>query len=221
VVSSLYGQQVTAGEIIAHSVSINSLEQIINIYEKLLPGYRNALPSVHECWIEDRDLPERTPIIKDADHVLATMRRLFEVRHIVTHELPREKPYVLEELSDYIVSADAFLNATDWYTTGQLKGDVPRTQLTMNQLANGAVEAKREEMRHVLNAIAKQNLADPNLLYSSQEAWLKYLNAESDLRASIVRGGSMYPMVWSHQMAELVDARTKSLQAWLEELAAR
>jgi len=52
--------------------------------------------------------------------------------------------------------------------------------------------------------IAQQKRIDPNLLNSSQEAWRNYAKAESDLRASIVSGGSMYPMVWSHQMAELV-----------------
>ena len=163
VAKGLYGQRVTWGDIVGHAIPVNNLEQIISMYEKLLPGYRHTLPSVHERWIEDRDLLERTPIIKDVDRVLASLKRLFEVRHIVTHELPREQPYVLEDLSDYISSANDFLNATDWYTTGQLKGDVPRTQLTMNQLANDAVNAEEEQMQQALHALAYQERTDRNL----------------------------------------------------------
>lgn len=155
------------------------------------------------------------------DRVLASLKRLFEVRHIVTHELPREQPYVLEDLSDYISSANDFLNATDWYTTGQLKGDVPRTQLTMNQLANDAVNAEEEQMQQALHALAHQERTDRNLLNQCQNPWMIYAKADSDLRASIVRGGSMYPMVWSHRMAELMNARVQSLQALLEEFASR
>ncbi len=124
----------------------------------------------------------------------------------------------MEELSEYVVLAETFLNATDWYITGQLKGDVPRTQMTMNMLASGDLEVAQVEMKRVLDAIGQQGDTDAELIDTSQEAWINYARAASDLHASVVVGGSMYPMVWSNQMAELTRARTKSLQWWLERL---
>jgi uncharacterized protein YecT (DUF1311 family) len=218
VAKSLYGQRVTMGDIVAHSISVSSLEQIVSAYEKLLPGYRNALPAVCTRWIEDRDLSEQEPIIKDVERVLATIQRSFEVRHIVTHEVPLEKPYTVEEISEYLTQSRSFLEATDWYIISQLKGYVPRTQTTMNSLSHEALKTQQNEMQVVLGEIAEQGRTNRKLLEVSQQAWGNYAKAESDLRASIVSGGSMYPMVWGQEMAELTRDRTKSLQLWLEKL---
>lgn len=215
---TLHGQRVTMGDIVAHSVSVNSLENIISIYEKLLPGYRNALPTVHERWIEDRDLPERSPIIKDIDRVLATVGRLLEVRHIVTHELPSSKPYSEQEINAHLALTDEFLKATDWYVIGALKGDIPRTQSTMNRTAGEALEAERAELQNVLEDLEIRQNTKIGLLNASQEAWAVYAKADSELQASIVEGGSMQPMVWASAMAELIHARTVSLRKCLEML---
>lgn len=52
-------------------------------------------------------------------------------------------------------------------------------------------------------------------LNASQEAWDTYACKEADLHASLVEGGSMYPLIWASAKVELVEARIKALRWWL------
>ncbi|NUJ79930.1 DUF1311 domain-containing protein [Methylocystis sp. FS] len=212
----LHGRRVTMGDIVAHSISVSDLEHIISGYETLLPGYRSALPTVHERWIEDRDQGPSDPILDDVEHVLACIKRLFQVRHIVTHEMPSSAPYSTEDIPDFLASAGKFLSATDWFLTGELRGDVPQTQASMNILAGEELNSETVAMERLLVEIRQRGEADIDLLKASQDAWADYAEADANLRASLVGGGSMQPVVWAIQMTELTRTRIAGLQWWLE-----
>lgn len=216
IAKQLHGRRVTMGDIVAHSISASDLEHIISIYETLLPGYRSGLATVYARWIENRDQGQTEPIIEDVEQVLACIRRLFHVRHIVTHEIPCSAPYSTEDIPDFLASAGKFLSATDWFLTGELRGDVPQTQSSMNMLAGEELGSETAAMEQLLVEIQERGDADIGLLKTSQDAWADYAKADADLHASLVGGGSMQPMVWAIQMAELTRARINSLQWWLE-----
>ena len=149
IAKQLHGQRVTMGDIVAHSVSVSDLEHIISIYETLLPGYRSALPTVNERWIEDRDQGQSDPILEDVEQVFACIQRLFQVRHIVTHEMPLSAPYSAKDIPDFLASAGKFLSATDWFLTGELRGEVPQTQASMNMLADEELNSETAAMERV------------------------------------------------------------------------
>jgi uncharacterized protein YecT (DUF1311 family) len=216
IAKQLHGQRVTMGDIVANSVSVSDLEHIINIYETLLPGYRSALPTVRERWIEDQDADRRVPIIEDVAQLLACIKRLFQVRHIVTHEMPYSAPYSIENIPEFLASAGKFLSATDWFLTGELRGEVPQTQASMNELAYEQLNSETAAMEQALVEIRERGEADNDLLKASQDAWTAYAKADANLHASLVGGGSMQPMVRAIQMTELTRARITSLRWWLE-----
>lgn len=211
----LLGRTITMGDIAAHSISVNDIKQVISVYETLLPGYKDALSTVHELWIEDRERPHKR-IIDDVKRVLAAVARVFEVRHIVTHEVPRDKPYIPEEVDGFLESSRAFISATDWYITGKLKGYVPRTQLEMNLAAGELLEQETAAMQQILSEIRKKGDAEAASLHASQDAWTQYADADANLRASLVAGGSMHSMIWATHKTELTRTRIKELRWWLE-----
>ena len=184
----LHGRRVTMGDIVAHSISVTDLDHVISTYETLLPGYRNTLPTVHERWIEDRDQPQKEPILQDVEGVLASVKRLFEIRHVVTHEMPRNQPYSSEEIPEFLTSSRGFLSATDWFLTGELRGDVPKTQSAMNILAGEDLKQETMAMGQLLAEIQEKREADIELLAASQDAWTNYAKADADLHASLVQG---------------------------------
>ncbi len=216
IAKQLHGQRVTMGDIVAHSVTVSNLEHIISIYETLLPGYRSGLATVYPRWIENRDQGQTEPIIEDVEQVLACIKQLFQVRHIVTHEMPCSTPYSIENIPVFLASSAKFLSATDWYLTGELRGDVPQTQASMNVLAGEDLNSETAAMEQLLVEIRERGKADSDLLKASQDAWTDYAKADANLRASLVGGGSMQPMVWAIQMTELTRARITSLRWWLE-----
>ncbi len=131
---SLQGRRVSLGDIIAHSLPISNLAHILSIYGTLFSSFKEQLPDSRERWIEDRDLASSPPILNDVERVLSIIERIFKVRHVVTHEMPSQRPYAIEEISEFLTSTRDFLSATDWILIGEAKGDVPRSQMAMNRL---------------------------------------------------------------------------------------
>jgi uncharacterized protein YecT (DUF1311 family) len=212
---SLQGRRVSLGDIIAHSLPVSSLTHILSIYGTLLPGFKEKLPESRERWIEDRDLSS-PPILNDVERILSIIERIFEVRHIVTHEMPSQRPYVIEEIPEFLTSTRDFLSATDWLLIGEAKGDVPRTQTTMNMSAGEDLDLATQEMEKAVIEVRTRGDVDSEAFEASQKAWETYADADATLHAAQVQGGSMYPMIWASQKAAITRARIVALRWWLE-----
>jgi Uncharacterized protein conserved in bacteria len=213
---SLHGKLVTLGDIIAHSIPVSSLDHVISTYETLFPGFRKKLPESRERWTEDQNIQSLPPILNDTESTLSVIKRIFEVRHIVTHEMPRERPYAVEEISEFLTSTRDFLSATDWILIGETKGDVPRTQMTMNTAAGEDLNVVTREMEETLAEIQARGELDEKKLAASQAAWDAYANSDAALHASLVEGGSMYQLIWAASKAEVTRERVNRLRWWLE-----
>ena len=213
---SLQGRRVSLGDIIAHSLPISSLAHILSIYGTLLPSFKEKLPESRERWTEDRDLSSSPPILNDVDRVLSIIERIFEVRHIVTHEMPSQPPYAIDEIPEFLTSTRDFLSATDWILIGEAKGDVPRTQMAMNMSASEGLNLVMQQMEEVAAEVQTLGDVDSEAFEASQKAWETYADAEAALHAAPVQGGSMYPMVLASQKALITRARIEALRWWLE-----
>jgi uncharacterized protein YecT (DUF1311 family) len=210
---SLQGRRVSLGDIIAHSLPISSLAHILSIYGTLFSNFKEKLPESRERWIEDRDLNASSPpILSDIERVLANIERIFDVRHIVTHEMPSQRPYAIEEIPEFFASTRDFLSATDWILIGETYGDVPRTQRAMNRSAAEDLNLAMQEMENVLTEVRTRGDVDSVAFEVTQNAWEAYADAEAALHAAPVQGGSMYPMVWASQKALIVRARIEALR---------
>ena len=214
--SNLQGQKLSIGDLVAHAISVNNLSQIIAYFDGLIPDFAKKLRLSHSRWSEDIESWPLPAIIGDYNKTIATLARLFEVRHILTHELPRQNPYEPNEIDNFLVAGREFLDATDWLVVETLKGHVPRTQMTMNVQAGETMGEMLAEMDALLDAIGQKNEVDGDLLRQSQDAWSAYAEKEANLHASLVLGGSMYPMVWASAKAEVVKHRIEVLRWWVD-----
>ena len=214
--SNLHGQKLSIGDLVAHTISVSNPALIISYFEGLIPDFVQKLKLSHERWSEDTATWPLPPIISNFNETIANLARLFEVRHIVAHELPRRESYEIAEISGFLTASAEFLDATDWLVVETLKGAVPRTQLAMNMQAGEVMEQLSREMDALLGAIRNRGDVDGDLLSKSQEAWSAYANREADLHASLVQGGSMYPMVWASAKAEATKQRIGVLRWWID-----
>jgi uncharacterized protein YecT (DUF1311 family) len=93
-----------------------------------------------------------------------------------------------------------------------------QTQFEMNQQA--AAEAKKADTEMTgayKKAMAAQDEKGKKLLLEAQRAWIKYKEAHCASVANAYEGGSMQPLIYSSCIADLTKARTKELEALLEE----
>lgn len=64
--------------------------------------------------------------------MMASFSRLFEVRHVLAHELPSSPVFDPAEASELTAAARVFIEATDWVIVEALHDAVPRTQTSMS-----------------------------------------------------------------------------------------
>lgn len=124
---ALSKKEITFGDLVSHSVSISSTEQIIRHFDTLLegdPGYKNfktCLASVREFVeppeefimgnIEDYDAQLGGLIIINTDDLICDIQAIFTARHIAAHEANFR---LVDEIQLYkwFESAMVFSNAT-------------------------------------------------------------------------------------------------------------
>lgn len=210
----LQGFKLTAGEIVSHSISVSDPTKIIAHLETLIPNFVGLLKESHERWEEDRHDWPLEPIIEDYKIMMSGLSELFRVRHIVTHELLTSPVYEEKDTASFFKSAREFVQATQWVIVRILDDATPKTQGGMNRDAAFRLEEAEVELRSVTDAIRSQTQFDVSLFDAAHVAWEVYAEAQANLDASQMEGGTMYPFIWASTKAREVRARIESLREW-------
>lgn len=213
-------RELTIGDLVAHSVSLNGVEGVFNIMTTLIDGFPGKIAIAHPRWSEEANEWPLPAIITDYDATLATLGRLFEIRHILTHELPSESALDPKELPIFIEAAQSFIKATDWTVVESLHGSVPRTQISMNMLAEEDLDVHQTKLDSTLSRVEALPGIDCDALRQAHAAWADFAEKQASVVASQVEGGSMYPLLWASEKAALVRDRITQLNGiidrWME-----
>jgi hypothetical protein len=240
-VRDIQGRAITLGDIVAHSVSINTFGQVLTCFDTLLGGQVRPLlmKAVDEFDAMMANRPP-APIIDDFDTLARTLTRLFEVRHILCHEMPSNSIYDELEIDDFLNAAIEFSQALEEVLSFEKFGDLPRDQTSMTIAAGVRLKEKEAELDVVLSDVRLRLEHDPGvillssddgkvqelgarqsvelgLFMESQEKWLAYRKAFCDF-AYGSKEGTVWPMLWGQKAAEMTEVRTAELKSWLESL---
>lgn len=210
-------RELTVGDFVAHAVSLNNVETIISTLDTLLVDFPAKLKVAHPRWSEESDDWPLPPILGDYDQVMASLARLYEVRHVLTHELPSSPFLELAEVPKLAKAAKSFITATDWVVVEALHGAVPRTQITMNLSMGGRLRDEEVQLTAAMNEAVKLHGIDCDALSAVQTSWTEWADAQASLVASQVEGGSMYPMVWASEKAALTRERIVQIERLVSE----
>ena len=230
-VREVQGRVITLGDIVGHIVPVNSFAQIISYFETLLDKpLRPLLEGAVDRWDTEvkKLLPE--PIIPDFEELARHLIRLFEVRHILCHEMASKPVYAAAEVFDFLRDAFRFSKALEEILTFEKFGLVPLTQTDMNIAAYERLTVKEKELEALLSAIrtglrkfgvgsSPADSTGPRETWLSsfenaQEKWLSYRNAHCQFVGG--GSGSMAPMLRADAATSLTEARIKYLRSWLE-----
>lgn len=209
-------RELTIGDFIAHSVSLNGIDGILAILDTLIPGFAHKLKAAHPRWSEESDDWPLPPIVTNYNAMMVALSRLFEVRHVLTHELPADPVFDLSDLTAFIDAARTFVDGVDWAIVEVLHGSVPRTQTAMNVAAGDKLRGEEEELNALLERVAALPGMDASMLRDAHAAWSDFADQHAALIASQVEGGSMYPLVWAGERSALVQDRIIQLKGVIE-----
>ncbi len=210
-------RELTIGDFVAHAVSLNNVESIISTLDTLLLDFPAKLRTAHPRWTEEsEDWPLR-PIIDDCDLVMASLARLYEVRHVLTHELPSSPFLVPAEVPKLSKAAKSFIAATDWVVVEALHGSVPKTQIAMNLSKGDELRDEEAQLTAALDEANKLDGIDRAALSALQTAWADWADMQANLVAFQVEGGSMYPTIWASEKAALTRERIDQIERLMSE----
>ncbi len=204
-------RELTIGDFVAHCVSLNSVAAVLSALDTLLGDFTAKLKVAHARWSEDAEAWPLPPIIDNYDMMVASLVRLYEIRHVLAHELPQAPVLDPEEVPHLLTAAKMFITATDWVVVEALHGAVPRTQTAMNLHAGNDLHQEEARLAETLNEVTELVGINADALHAVQNGWAEWADAQAALVASQVEGGSMYPMMWASEKLTLTRERRDQL----------
>ncbi|WLG99453.1 lysozyme inhibitor LprI family protein [Pseudomonas beijingensis] len=93
------------------------------------------------------------------------------------------------------------------------------TQGEMNQCAakeNKAADNELNSLYKQITARLKDNPEAKKMLVKTQRAWIAFRDAECDFSASGVKGGSVYPLIYSNCITAQTKARVEAFKTYLK-----
>lgn len=213
---SIEKQKFSPGDIVAHAISLSSVDAIIKVLTTLLPDAKEELRMSHRRWTEEEDQFPLEPIIADIDTTLRLMSEIFTARHILVHELSGQRPYKDDDVAEFCRATAAFIEACDWVTVKHIEGTLPFTQTQMTIDAVQALEAAEEEVASLLANIRAIPGIKLQLLEESQAAWEEFCRRDAAFFASFAEGGTLHPMLMVEWRQALAEERAESLEEFIE-----
>jgi uncharacterized protein YecT (DUF1311 family) len=224
----IQGRAITLGDIVAQSVPVNSFGQIIGYFETLIgKPLRSLLCQAIDRWSVEINKGAREPIIPDFDRLAKQLTRLFEVRHIICHELPSKSVYNETEIDAFLEEAIRFTKALQEVLTFEQFGLVPLTQTDMNIAAGEELRKKEDEMSVAISEMqTRLKRRDDEfsnewtqLFNDSQEKWLAYRNAQCEFDTFMFRGGTIRSSLCGAQATQLTKLPIDELKLSLEKVS--
>lgn len=214
---AISGQAVSLGELISHAVKVNNISSISSAFNALLDNnIFNVISDITDRYEVEVLGEEGSPIIDDIELTKSHISKLFECRHIITHELPDKLPFEAADVNAWIQSVGGFIAATDEFLNSKLYGAYPLTQLQMNFDA----QARADKAEKLLDDIIA--IADPDKdnfdLQEAQESWKIYMKKECEYRSEINQPfhGSIAPSIYHSERLILIEERIEKLNDWLK-----
>ena len=179
IAQALLKKRVTLGQIVSHDLSLSKVE---NVYAAFKCFIDDDIISINDNIVEQRKgalLNIEMNKVSDATSLRRTIARLFEVRNIIVHELPDERPYVESEIAGFIIYAREFVDVIL---------QVALTLVYSRHFEGSSLqEAKEADAKYIEEQEAKMDSiilsidrnGESKALQDAQEAWKNYRTKQS------------------------------------------
>lgn len=211
---ALVGKSITFGELMSHAMPLNGVADLDKVFKTLLekPLVLLLTGVSHSVYFDSEEAPS-LPIISDVDEMKSILNDLFEVRHVLVHEMPETKPFTDDQLRGFSKSASDFTHAMNQVINGLLYGKDDLPQIELNQRAADKAKISKAELDALLERVDPTN-SDARLM-KAQAAWANYAEIEATFLSRMdldrIERGSIAPLVYWSIADELVRERI----AWI------
>jgi uncharacterized protein YecT (DUF1311 family) len=208
---AIHGQRITLGELIAHVLPVNNLDDVKRVIGALLGvDLIELVKNARDRWKSRGDAEADDPIVGDIGKVIRGVEWTFRLRHMYAHEFPAANSINRELIDDSVRACAMFLTAADEGIRNLRFPDAPRTQAEMNSYTAAAFQSADRDLGEMVADFCA-NLSDKHraLLVEAQSQWMVVRDRTAHLMADMeAQGGSMWPMVYN-RYAEAATSRRR------------
>jgi hypothetical protein len=215
---ALHGQKITVGELTAHLLSLNRIEEIIALMDRLMDvPFKERISIISDRWKTEIKKEAPVPIIDDIERNIRTLEELVRIRHTIVHELT-DITISSESASRYISEAYKFLVATNELVTETLYPNAPLTQTDMNIEASEDYSKERAKLRSFIAQLAKDmrnryvDVDRIRRLFSVAQLWENLVAEMAEFESESAKGGTMQSQLYSMSASRLNSMFLKYLE---------
>jgi hypothetical protein len=215
-VRSLQGREVTLGQLMAHGISVQRIENMASVFSTLLGrDLFELISKVARQWEFEQEGDAAKPIITDLAETRKTLSRLFELRHVLVHEFPHSVPYTHDDIEQFLNASIDFMDATEEMLQTTLYGREPTHQRGRNAKAELEAKLVLQELAEVVQEIAK--ISKTKRIFRVQRKWEAFKHAEAERQSAIWgRRARMGPLIYHYAVKRLAKERVRELREWLK-----
>ncbi len=211
-ISAFHGSKVSIGDVVSHLIPISSLDHINAHLSTLLDTkYLKELSSVVGY--------DSAPVLEESERVFNAVAKMFELRHIFSHEIPSKFTVPIAEIKSHVPDISLFMTAASSLHFKILYPGPSMSQTEMNMKAGEDWQKEEEELQAVLEKISghlsKSRFRE---LLTSQKKWEVFMKSESKFHANQCKGGSIWPTLYCGHATTLTKKRVAEVAEYLMEL---
>ena len=214
VLRALHGKSVSIGELVAHNIPLSRLDHVDSALSALLGfPFLERLRTISDRWAHEARGEPAAPMLQNPNETYALVGRVFELRHIVCHEIASAYSIEHEEVAASFEACLRFLRASDELVSETLRPGSPLTQSEMNVVAGESLRQSELELETAVRELrAKLEGEELAAFDRAQQQWQEYCAALAEFEAFEVSGGTMWPTVRAGVAEAEVKRRTAQIK---------
>jgi len=219
IVNAIQTKTVTVGEFVSHILPCNNFEDINKNLSLLCSiDFADQIKKFKRESIFEHVNGNSKQFIENGNQIIVDIKRTFELRHIYCHEFATNLPIDKDEILRCFNNAKLFLNHTNDFVWDLIYPNAPETQTDMNIQASDQFERFENDLSVLISTIkeAKKENSDfdlnVELFDKTIEQWKIYRKTKAELDASLVEGGTMYPLLYASSLTATTKEKIESLK---------
>ena len=211
---------ISIGELVAHNLQYSSFEKIEEQMSIVLASsFKEKISTVHNRYLVEVHGAQIVPIVEDVDKAWESVRRIFELRHIICHELANQEIFDNNEIIEAFTDCVQVLNAVDEIVGNVLEPNYPLTQIEINEQSVKDLELKSDELQSLKESILKLlEQKDIEQFMKADESWTDYAFQWAEFESRYYEGGSIHFSVRNFTLIEMYSEHLARLQKYKESL---
>ncbi len=216
--NAIQGKKLSIGEFISHALPCNRLNDIDKNMSTLLGldfFYELENFTSDSIFADSQEISEKFK--NNYDDIKRSITRVFELRHIFCHEFGIKIEADKEEIEILFEDSRTFLEHVNEFVWHILCPNSPETQTDMNQNSADYYANLDRKLTEYIDKIKNHEFFDgenfdKSLLDKSISKWKEYREITAQMYASVVDGGSMYPMMYTDGLALITQRKLSELE---------